>query len=353
MSVNFRLYSAILSHAPVDTVTEILEELAGWRGEDLQALLVSEYLDHTRTFPLSTKYTKAVIRVLERACVQAMDDSMAEYIVEFHSKVRAREVEAEVEDRAYSSYMIPDSKGDADTFSIVPLRCIRDHNLVGLKAWEAGLALTEVLIEHGGLLLAGKAVHELGAGVGNTGILVAKSINMKTLIMTDFNEEILENLQFNLDLNMKRGLTTQAVKVDFCDWRAIEDPEAEGDAARYGKSDVILAADCTYSKDICTSLVGTIEALLEHSCEERVVVARELPSNPVEAQKRYGQIAIVAAVERNEETYAHFLTILKSRRPRLEHFDCTAWALAACEARPLFCYGFRDKLRFVCIHLAL
>ena len=69
-----------------------------------------------------------------------------------------------------------------------------------------GASAFEVLIDNvGSQLVEGRAVHELGAGVGNTGILVAKCINMKSLVMTDFNEEILENLQYNVD-HLNRGL---------------------------------------------------------------------------------------------------------------------------------------------------
>ena len=176
--------------------------------------------------------------------------------------------------------------------------------------------------------------------------------------MTDFNDEILENLQYNVNLNLERGLLTQDVEVRFCDWRTIGAPEAEDHVVQqYGKSEVILAADCTYSMDICAHLVRSIEVLLEHSCEGKS--RREKGSNneanvndPIEAQRRFGPIALVAAVERNEETYAYFLDTLAKRRPHLQYFDCTAFAMAACLRTSLFCYGFKEKLRFICIYLA-
>ncbi len=337
----------------------MLRDFPGWPGEEAQAELLSACLHHTRSFPLSVKYMKSIVKLIEKDCEDAMEDSLAEFIVDFHSNVRVREAENGEEDRAFYSYLIPDS-GDTSTesFSIVPLRCIRDNNLVGLKVWEAGLALTEVLIDSAGAqLIEDKAVIELGAGVGNTGILVAKHVNMKSLVMTDFNDEILENLQYNVDLNMKRGLCCQDIRVDFCDWRATGDQQVErGEVQRYGKSQVILAADCTYSMDICTHLVGSIRALLEHSKKEELRRSthdfdKTVVSDPVEAQKRFGPIAIVAAVERNEETYAHFLATLDESRPRLKHFDCTAFAMAACARTPLFCYGYKEKLRFICVHL--
>ena len=92
-----------------------------------------------RNFPLSIKYTKAIVRLLERECEEAMDDSLAAFIIDFHTSLRAREAKSGGDDRAYYSYLVP-NPGFTDTsaFSIVPLRCVRDNNLVGLKVWDGG-----------------------------------------------------------------------------------------------------------------------------------------------------------------------------------------------------------------------
>ena len=75
--------------------------------------------------------------------------------------------------------------------------------------------------------------------------------------------------------------------------RVTGDPEAEDHAVqRYGKSEVILAADCTYSRDISTHLMRSIEALLVHSCKENTTHVTDgsdeaIIDDPIEAQRRF------------------------------------------------------------------
>ena len=66
------------------------------------------------------------------------------------------------------------------------------HCMDGLHIWEAGIILAR-FIAFNKELFEYKAVLELGTGVGIGGICAAKYCNPKSVVMTDWKREILEN----------------------------------------------------------------------------------------------------------------------------------------------------------------
>ena len=80
------------------------------------------------------------------------------------------------------------------------IRIYPNHNDVGVcKVWEAGAALAEYIISNPEII-RGRAVVELGAGVGMTG-LVAAAFGTKSVHMTDYTTSTLENLTYNITIN--------------------------------------------------------------------------------------------------------------------------------------------------------
>jgi len=115
--------------------------------------------------------------------------------------------------------------------SLLSIRVSPKHNDVGVrKVWEAGAALAEYLIYSHRCRpecnISGKAIFELGAGVGLTGLVIASSASTsayrsansdhagqqlsissaKSIFMSDHTSVVLENLAHNVELNRKNGL---------------------------------------------------------------------------------------------------------------------------------------------------
>jgi predicted nicotinamide N-methyase len=314
-------------------------------------------------YPCSSRFLRNLVKQLH-ANIEGdgaeISDEWAEFVVSVMSSPMASE-----EDAAYYSYIVPVTDSNKDSWIKVPLRCVRDHNLVGLKVWNAGMALSELLIGVPSIVQS-KRVIELGAGVGNTGILLAVTTPLKSLVMTDFNDDINDNLRHNVDINKSlfKCEVDPAKTVQMLDWRAAASTE---DVQYLGLGDVILAADCTYSEDICGPLLQAIHTLLVaravalSSCpvheqsdldskdEQASVVAM---ASPLEIQAKCGPMAIVVSEERNQATWAHFLLLLR-KHPGLRHQDFTEWAMNKTEEAGgrFLHYGNRDKLHFIAVTL--
>lgn len=107
------------------------------------------------------------------------------------------------------SFQIPD-KFDcrnltADTTNedgvIIGIRVYPYHNDVGVrKVWEAGACLAEFFLQNHHYV-KNKVVVELGAGVGLTGIAIAKLCAPKHVLMTDYTVACMDNMDYNIKLN--------------------------------------------------------------------------------------------------------------------------------------------------------
>lgn len=362
--------SLILTHTSVAKVLQCLRETTNWPQEGAQIELVESLSTHLEEFPLSKRYFRNLVKTLHKEVENSPDCDFSDEFTEFVLGVLAtsKAVEEDEDDEAYFSYLVPVrgwSSKEKDT-AAVPLRCLRQHNLVGMRVWTAGMALTELLVGPGRELIEGKNVLELGAGVGTTGVVVSASVKMSSLLLTDFAENILENLQHNVSINRERCLCEEEVRVKMLDWRGTSSKEDidylysdQGDKRAY--SDVIIAADCTYAEDINSSLAQCIETFLQAKGAAGVAGSADAggeegweegdsPVSAVELQRRHGTVAIVAGEERSESTYDHFLQVLGASES-LAHQEVTDWAIASTEDQRLYEYDRRDKLHFVVIWL--
>ena len=136
----------------------------------------------------------------------------------------------------------------------------------GLRTWEASLLLTEWLLEQG---VQRKSVLELGAGTGLAGILAAKRGAYVTA--TDGSETVVAKLRENYHRN---GVWAETRVL----WWGKKDEILER------KWDLIIAADVTYDKDVCSDLAKTYALALRH-----------------------GGVGILSATVRNEDTLNAFV----------------------------------------------
>lgn len=99
---------------------------------------------------------------------------------------------------------------------LLSIRIYPQNNDVGVvKVWEAGAALAEYII-HNPQVIKERNVVELGAGVGLTG-LVAAACGTKSMHMTDYTVQTLENIAFNVRYNerwlLHRGVDSKNVRI--------------------------------------------------------------------------------------------------------------------------------------------
>jgi predicted nicotinamide N-methyase len=132
---------------------------------------------------------------------------------------------------------------------------------VGFVVWPSAVALSQWLIDHPTMVLTAQSILELGAGCGLVGLTAAMLVqeqkqvdkngsrvdddyNDPQIILTDFNQVVLDNLRLNIDLNdvhatvQKMDFYLQSGHAEF--W--VDDSKI-GAEAQQGQVDLILAAD--------------------------------------------------------------------------------------------------------------
>ncbi|OTA77631.1 hypothetical protein M434DRAFT_38610 [Hypoxylon sp. CO27-5] len=195
-----------------------------------------------------------------------------------------------------------------DTSSLVTpisphITLLESRNLIsasgttGLRTWEAALHLGQFLCANPSLIRE-KHVLELGAGTGYLSILCARFLTPALVIASDGSDDVVANLPENFFLNgLQDSKKIQAMDIK---WGhalvGTEDEHWNG-----GRPvDVVLGADVTYDKSIIPSLIGTLQELVE----------------------MFPQITIlIAATERNRETFNAFLEVCEKRHFDVEELD--------------------------------
>ena len=131
-------------------------------------------------------------------------------------------------------------------------------------------------------LVVGRTVHELGAGLGLSG-LVAAAAGSKSVVLSDFNKTVCTNMRENILLNDAQE-TTAGVFLDWCDVASAPDPRASEQVELVIASDVVCQVQDAYN------LAATIKRLMLP--EGAAVVVLPFPSN------RFGTESLAPALEK-------------------------------------------------------
>ena len=151
----------------------------------------------------------------------------------------------------------------------------------GMSIWKGAEVMSTYLQQHSNLI-KGKRVLELGAGCGLVGLVCALALDAKSVLITDGDYQVLNNLRYNVQLNgltlleandndgdnvtneetssASMQLTTMMVSCPQLIWgknHAIKFKK------RYGMQDIIIATDCVYITQSVYPLFETVNELLQ------------------------------------------------------------------------------------------
>ena len=195
--------------APAKVVIETIKKLfPSWPNYESQNEVAAQLsIPHFKQFPALQKSWRFLFKMIEQDVLSynerldvikeneefVVSDDLMELIVEAHA--------AAISDNE-SGYISFQSISNPSQF--IPIKVIQSHNQVGTKVWGAGVYLGEIL-QREPTLLQGKCVLELGAGVGITGLLIARALpplqRPSKVIMTDFHHEVVDLLAYNIEIN--------------------------------------------------------------------------------------------------------------------------------------------------------
>ncbi|KAB7500693.1 Protein-lysine N-methyltransferase EEF2KMT [Armadillidium nasatum] len=145
-------------------------------------------------------------------------------------------------------------------------------------------------------LFKSKSVLELGSGLGLTGLLLVKSLDLNSYTFTDHHSKVLEFLQHNVTINLspkqeKIGeystkYNNTSVQIQCLDWEAFHYSQ---------KYDIILGADVVFDRRLIPHLINVV----------------------LKSLNRRGK-AIFASTIRNVDTYNYFLHKLEEKKLKIE-----------------------------------
>lgn len=345
----------ILQRAPVDKILPILNQIPSWPSYDSQSIVVNFLLLNSQYSPPSRwwKYFLKCLHADIEKNNEEVHDALMEMIVNASHD--------DVDDAGTVIFPLPN-----DARALIHAKKI--HNQVGMRLWTAGIYLSDFMIRLP--LCQGRNVLELGAGTGCTGILLALSTNLKKIIMTDFHPDVIENLQFNIDLNLNQSSTSMSCET--LDWAYFTDADVDHLLSEL-PNPIILAADCIYSIDLgiflvnilckilSSSLIRTSEFESQYTLGEDLDVLQQflMTSNPSVSSSSKFPYALVVQTIRQEDTFASFLKYLESTlcndltyKDVLGFKDITDWIQhhqQMNEKESLFYYHKNEIVRVICI----
>ena len=174
---------------------------------------------------------------------------------------------------------------------------------LGWKTWNAAVVLVEFFGLHLSETIANRRVLELGCGTGLSGIFCAK-FGAESVLMTDFNETVLQTVAQNADRNALPNVTIK--RLDWLDLLKEKDDTDRDESIERDFSEhsfeTIIGSDIVYDPDhadIVPKVVDRLLALNEHARAYICVGPRPEASKFMENMEfRYGFEA-----ETHQETF--------------------------------------------------
>lgn len=218
-----------------------------------------------------------------------------------------------------------------DTVSVRVVLATQFHKL-GLRLWNATFALAEFAMSHPEVF-EGAHVVELGSGVGLAGILMSRYSGMASLVLTDYLEDVVDNLKHNVTVNARDGDAPTFARL--LDWRsvtrealdsstesappqdtlpdnmvglsqAVSKSASEMNPSWLLNASVFVGSDIVYDEEATKSLVDALQALLLDADG----TTREAPPTAdyrgLSAASAPPKAAYIACTVRNPDTLRQF-----------------------------------------------
>jgi len=139
---------------------------------------------------------------------------------------------------------------------------------LGCAVWDAGVIMSRWAYANKDLF-ANQEVIELGSGCGLPGFVVSRYC--KSIVLTDYIDQVLENLTYNLQLNygeneedeskQSRAEYLKRTKVQYLNWDLIDTDPTNGIPLE--QADIIMGSELTYSPLSVETLVKVIKKYLK------------------------------------------------------------------------------------------
>jgi hypothetical protein len=267
-----------------DCIVGTILALQDWIAQE--TILNQTYLPSKRYV---ADFCMAICKMIEALVCRFPVETHEVFLNELTKKLQMQREFDEEDQLSYSSFDLKDfGEGERVTLRMIP-DC-QLGNVIGLKSWPASFLLADFLVKNRERLVDGKSLLELGSGCGLVGAIVSNYLKPLRFIVTDFQEIVCDNLQFNLDLNVKgREEVHQVALLDWFDDNSV--------LLRDLNSDIMVASDVIYSPDLIEPLLNVMINFLSLGEKKEVY--------------------IVNAV-RNEDTFKEFLKSAQSMDLLLE-----------------------------------
>jgi predicted nicotinamide N-methyase len=137
---------------------------------------------------------------------------------------------------------------------------------LGWKTWNAAIVLVEFLGLHPELF-TNRDIIELGCGTGLSGIFCA-AFGAKSVLMTDYNETVLQTVATNVERNRISGIVT----TKRLDWLELIEQHASNSSLT-PQYDTIIGSDIVYDPEHAEVVPKLLNVLLSHNESARVYIA--------------------------------------------------------------------------------
>lgn len=186
-----------------------------------------------------------------------------------------------------------DSKGDS--FLLLNELLLFPHLQDGYHIWEAGIILGRFIVQNIPKF-DGKSILELGTGVGIGGIAALKYTKCTKMVLSDYNEGVLQNAYKNVAKNDPNGTAMKITEAQNLDWRNYSEMEE-------GVYDVIIGSDIIYSGCPLEDLANLINRVLKASGAAYIIIPSQRQAAPhfLDLMKSFGTFEIQCADLKGEE----------------------------------------------------
>ncbi|RYP75057.1 hypothetical protein DL770_007501 [Monosporascus sp. CRB-9-2] len=268
------------------------------------------FADGAVAYPSPPRYQLRVLKELVKRIEASIDDwdqyGVSDDLMSSLSELLALPLPSELaaaQQKSYVTYspsLLDQSRPSSSPHQITLLESrnlISAAGTTGLRTWEAALHLGQYLCTNPALI-HGKRILELGAGTGYLSILCAKFLEATQVIASDGSDDVIANLPDNFFVNGLQG--SEHISAMDLKWGygLVGTEEAESNGGR--PVDVVLGADITYDKSIIPALAGTLDDLYGMFPKVKI---------------------LIAATERNRETFDAFLGVCQGRNFAVDEVD--------------------------------